>query len=102
MTRKYTLVIEGKAGAYSAYVPELQTILVTGRTPREIETRAKKAIQLYWEHLEKDTSPRVIFRQVEVELPRIPNKVTRAAMLEAKDPARLKQVASFREFRGRL
>jgi hypothetical protein len=30
MTRKYSLVIEGVSVGYSAYVPELPTILVTG------------------------------------------------------------------------
>ncbi len=30
MTRKYSLVIEGAVGSYSAYVPELPTIRVTG------------------------------------------------------------------------
>ena len=29
MTRKYSLAIEGEPGSYSAYVPELPTILVT-------------------------------------------------------------------------
>src|SRR4051812_1601100 len=32
MTRKYSLVIEGEPGSYSAYVPELRTIVVTGET----------------------------------------------------------------------
>ena len=31
MTRKYSLVIEREAGSYSAYVPELRSILVTER-----------------------------------------------------------------------
>lgn len=30
MTRKYSLIIDGDASGYSAYVPELTTILVTG------------------------------------------------------------------------
>ena len=32
MTRKYSLVIEGDPTGYSAYVPELPTILVTARS----------------------------------------------------------------------
>ena len=32
MTRKYSLVIEGDSKGYSAYVPELPTILLTGRS----------------------------------------------------------------------
>ena len=36
MTRKYSLVIEGDSTGYSAYVPELPTILVTGRSVEEL------------------------------------------------------------------
>ena len=36
MTCKYSLVIEGASAGYSAYVPELPTILVTGRSVDEI------------------------------------------------------------------
>ncbi|MBZ5580386.1 MAG: hypothetical protein LAP40_27855 [Acidobacteriia bacterium] len=35
MTRKYSLVIEGDAAGYGAYVPELPTILVTGQSMEE-------------------------------------------------------------------
>ena len=49
MTRKYSLVIEGDPTGYSAYVPELPTILVTGRSLEELTTRATEAIRLYWE-----------------------------------------------------
>jgi predicted RNase H-like HicB family nuclease len=35
MTRKYSLVIEGDETGYSACVPELPTILVTGN-PRDL------------------------------------------------------------------
>jgi len=49
MTRKYSLVIEGDPTGYSAYVPELPTILVTGRSVEELITRAAEAIRLYWE-----------------------------------------------------
>jgi predicted RNase H-like HicB family nuclease len=68
MTRKYTLVIEGKPGSYGAYVPELQTILVTGRTIKEIKTRAKEAIELYWEHTSSVVGPAVRVQEIEVEL----------------------------------
>jgi len=34
---------------YSAYVPELPIILVTGRSVDELTDRAAKAIRLYWE-----------------------------------------------------
>jgi len=49
MTRKYSLVIEGDPTGYSAYVPELPTILVTGRSLEELTTRATEAIRLYFE-----------------------------------------------------
>ena len=47
MTRKYSLVIEGVSAGYSAYVPELPTILVTGRSVEELTARAAEAIRLY-------------------------------------------------------
>jgi len=69
MTRKFTLVIEGKPGSYGAYVPELQTILVTGRTIQQIKTRAKEAIELCWEHTSSVASPAVRVQEIEVQLP---------------------------------
>ena len=48
-TRKYSLVIEGDSTGYSAYVPELPTILVTGRSVEELTARAVEAIQIYLE-----------------------------------------------------
>jgi predicted RNase H-like HicB family nuclease len=47
MTRKYSLIIEGGHTGYSAHVPELPTILVTGRSVDELTTRAVEAIRLY-------------------------------------------------------
>ena len=49
MTRKYSLFIEGVSVGYSAYVPELPTILVTGRSVEELTARAAEAIRLYQE-----------------------------------------------------
>lgn len=43
MTRKYSLLIEGGPAGYSAYVPELPTILVTGGSIDELTARAKEA-----------------------------------------------------------
>ena len=51
MTRKYSLIIEGDPTGYSAYVPELPTILVTARSLEELTTRATEAIRLYFESL---------------------------------------------------
>jgi predicted RNase H-like HicB family nuclease len=45
MTRKYSLVIEGDPIGYSAYVPELPTILVTGRSVEELTDHAAEAIR---------------------------------------------------------
>jgi predicted RNase H-like HicB family nuclease len=56
MTRKYSLVIEGVSAGYSAYVPELPTILVTGRSVEELTARAADAIRLYWESVRTDRS----------------------------------------------
>jgi predicted RNase H-like HicB family nuclease len=47
MTRKYSLLIEGDESGYSAHVPELPTILVTGKSIDELRGRAVEAIQLW-------------------------------------------------------
>jgi predicted RNase H-like HicB family nuclease len=69
MTRKYSLAIEGEPGSYSAYVPELPTILVTGQSLDELTARATEAIRLYWDAVHVDVSPTTILREIEVELP---------------------------------
>jgi predicted RNase H-like HicB family nuclease len=69
MTRKYSLVIEGNEAGYSAYVPELPTILVTGQSMDELAARAKEAIGLYWTALQADRSPASLLKEIEVELP---------------------------------
>lgn len=69
MTRKYSLVIEGDSAGYSAYVPELPTILVTGRSVEELTDRAAEAIRLYWESVGPDRSTNSTLREIEVELP---------------------------------
>lgn len=69
MTRTCSLVIEGDESGYSAYVPELPTILVTGTSLEEISSRAREAIRIYWEALRSDRSPTAQLREIEVELP---------------------------------
>jgi len=69
MICKYSLAIEGEPGSYSAYVPELPTILVTGQSLDELKARAREAIRLYWETLHTDISPTSTVREIEVELP---------------------------------
>ena len=69
MTRTYSLIIEGDGAGYSAYVPELPTIVVTGNSIEDLTARAKEAIQVYWEVLNTDRSPDSTVREIEVELP---------------------------------
>jgi predicted RNase H-like HicB family nuclease len=69
MTRKYSLLIEGDESGYSAHVPELPSILVTGKSVEELTHRATEAIQLYWETLQPSMSPTALRTEIEVELP---------------------------------
>jgi predicted RNase H-like HicB family nuclease len=69
MTRKYSLLIEGDESGYSAHVPELPTILVTGKSVEEVTRRATEAIQLYWESMQIGVSPTAFRKEIEVELP---------------------------------
>ena len=69
MTRKYSLLIEGDESGYSAYVPELPTILVTGKSVDELNRRATEAIQLWWESNGPELSPTAVRTEIEVELP---------------------------------
>jgi predicted RNase H-like HicB family nuclease len=68
MTRKYSLLIEGDHGGYSACVPELPTILVTGESMDEVIGRAKDAIRIYWENLNSERSPTSTLREIEVDV----------------------------------
>ncbi len=69
MKRKYSLAMEGEPGSYSAYVPELPAILVTGQSLDELTARARKAIQLYWETVRTDVPPTSMLREIDVGLP---------------------------------
>lgn len=69
MIRKYSLVIEGDSAGYSAYVPELPAILVTGLSMEELSACAMEAIRVYWESIRSDRSPTSTLREIEVELP---------------------------------
>lgn len=69
MTRKYTLTIEGDSGSYSAYVPELPAILITGSSIDEVTARSAEAIRLYWETVRTEPSPSATTREIEVDLP---------------------------------
>ncbi len=65
MTPKYSLVIEGVSVGYSAYVPELPTILATGRYAEQLTDRAAEAIRLYRERVRTDCSPTSTLREIE-------------------------------------
>jgi len=69
MTRTYSLLIECDESGYSAYVPELPTILVTGKSEEELTERAAEAIRLYWETAQADVSSTAFRKEIEVELP---------------------------------
>lgn len=69
MTRTYSLLIEGDESGYSAHIPELPTILVTGKSVEELTQRAGEAIRLYWESVQADVSSTAFRKEIEVELP---------------------------------
>jgi len=69
MTRKYSLAIEGEPGSYSAYVPELPAILVTGESFDDLTARATEAIRLYWETVHSDLPPTSMLREIKAEIP---------------------------------
>jgi predicted RNase H-like HicB family nuclease len=69
MTRTYSLLVEGDESGYSAYVPELPAILVTGRSIDELRRRAAESIRLWWEASEASASPTALRTEIEVELP---------------------------------
>ena len=69
MRRTYSLIIEGDDAGYSAYVPELPAIVVTGKNIEDLTTSAKEAVRIYWETLQADRPPGSTVREIEVELP---------------------------------
>lgn len=69
MTRRYSLVIEGAPPGYSAHIPELPAILITGASLEELSSRATEAIRIYWDTLLNERSPTALVREIEVELP---------------------------------
>lgn len=68
MTRKYSLVIEGDETGYSAYVSELPTILVTGKSVAELTARAKEAVRVFLNSVQEDRSPTSQLEEIEVDL----------------------------------
>ena len=68
-TRRYSLVIDGGVTGYSAYVPELPSIQVSGRSMEEVTSRAAEAIRDYLEYMNTERSSTSTLREVEVEVP---------------------------------
>lgn len=67
MTRMYSLVVESGPNGFSGYVPELPSILVTGRSAEELTARATEAIRIYWEMLRAepfDDPPTFLLRAI--------------------------------------
>ncbi len=54
---RYAVVIEGKAGDYSAYVPDLPGCVTASDTIDEIMYEMQEAIQLYIEGLKEEGLP---------------------------------------------
>jgi predicted RNase H-like HicB family nuclease len=69
MIGKYSLLIEGDESGYSAHIPELPAILVTGRSVEELTRHGADAIQIYWESVQADASPTAFLKEIEVEIP---------------------------------
>ncbi len=69
MTRTYSLLIEGDESGYSAHVPELPAILITGKSIEELRRRAAEAIRMWWEESKATESETAMRAEVEVELP---------------------------------
>lgn len=57
----YSLVIEGGASRYSAYVPELPAILVTARSVDQLMARATEAVRIY---LGSPVARPIVFRRL--------------------------------------
>src|SRR5277367_2562662 len=51
MIPKYSLIDERDSDGYSAYVPELSSIVMTGSSMDELTARAREAIRICWEEL---------------------------------------------------
>ena len=68
MIRKYSLIVESDGGNYSAYVPELPTILVTAESFDQLTQRAAEALRIYLECARPERSPDSILHEIEVEV----------------------------------
>jgi predicted RNase H-like HicB family nuclease len=68
--KKYLVVIEKTATGYSAYSPDLQGCVATGKTRDEVEREMQEAIQFHLEGMSRNgdpiPEPRTYSRYVEV------------------------------------
>jgi predicted RNase H-like HicB family nuclease len=54
---EYLVVIEGSAGSYSAFVPDLPGCVAAGESPEEVERLMAEAIALHLESLRSHGEP---------------------------------------------
>lgn len=54
---RYTVIIEGSDGSFSAYLPDLPGCVATGSTVEEVEGRIRDAAQLHVESLRAHGDP---------------------------------------------
>ena len=68
--KKYLVVIEETATGYSAYSPDLDGCVATGKTREEVEREMQEAIEFHLEGMAKNgdaiPEPRTYSRYVEV------------------------------------
>ncbi len=71
MTRKFSPVIDGDANGYSAHVPELPSILMTGRSMDDLAAPAMEAIKMYWESILIERPATLMLPEIKVDLFRL-------------------------------
>jgi len=54
---RYLIVMERTGTGYAAYVPDLPGCITTGRTPEEVRTSVREAIELHVEGLREEGIP---------------------------------------------
>jgi predicted RNase H-like HicB family nuclease len=70
--KKYLVVIEKTATGYSAYSPDLEGCIATGKTRDEVEREMQEAIEFHLEGMARNgdpiPEPRTYSRYVEIPL----------------------------------
>jgi len=71
--KKYLVVVEKTGTGYSAYSPDLEGCVATGRTRDEVEQQMREAIKFHLEGMTRNgdpvPEPRTYSRYVEVTVP---------------------------------